>query len=74
MEKLEKAANKGKDIIPHILRLKEEGAIIRLLSPYTNDPLNQTYTVAVRTGDKYIMLHISRRLYNTLKELLYEGH
>lgn len=73
MEKLEKAANKGKDIIPHILRLKEEGAIIRLRSPFTNDPLYQIYAVAVRTEDKYIIIHISRRLYNTLKELLYEG-
>lgn len=74
MERLERAANKGKDITPHILRLKEEGAIIRLKSPFTNDPLNQTYTVAVRTGDKYIVIRISQKLYHTLKELLYEDN
>lgn len=72
MEKFIKAANKGKDIIPHILRLKEEGAIIALRSPFTNDPLSQTYRVFIRVGNKYTVLEISRRLYNTLKELLYE--
>lgn len=72
MEKLIKAARNGKDIIPHILRLKDEGAIIRFLSPNANDPLNQTYDVFIRVEDEYIRIGTSRRLYNKLKELLYE--
>lgn len=72
MKKLIKAAHKGEDIIPHILRLKEEGAIIRFLSPTANDPLNQTYAIFIRVEDEYIRIGASLRLYNTLKELLYE--
>lgn len=70
MERLERAASRNKDIVPHILRLKEEGAIIRLT--FTSDPLNQT--VSVRIGDKYIVIRISQKLYHTLKELLYEDN
>lgn len=73
MEKLEKAASKNKDIVPHVLRLKKEGATVRLRNASANDALNQTCAVSIKSGDKYIIIHISQKLYHTLKECLYEG-
>ena len=65
MERLEKAVLKGKNILPHICRLRNEGAIIIISEPA--DPLDTYYKVSVKMNDRYLTV-FSRQLFKELQD------
>ena len=68
MDRLHRAALKGKNILPHIRRLRNEGAIITLRDPKSADPLNTYYKVSVKMDDRYLIMEVSRRLFKELQD------
>ena len=68
MDRLHRAALKGKSIVPHIRRLKNEGATIILRDPKSADLLNTCYKVSVRLNDRFIIMEVSRRLFKELQD------
>lgn len=64
MDRLHKAALKGKSILPHIRRLRNEGAVIVLRSP---DTLNTRYRVSIRLNNRYMIMEVSKQLFKDIQ-------